>query len=102
MEHCYMEQFVNLETVTKSNDEICLRKLFNSMQNLQSLGVYSDNYGRLLLPILNSKLPSDMCTLFARKISETRWDLDEMLEKFRCELGAKEQASLTVKTAKRS
>ena len=94
MEHCYMEQFVNLETVTKSNDEICLRKLFHSMRNLQSLDVYSDNYGRLLLPILNSKLPSDMRTLFARKISETLWDLDE--------LGAKEQASLTVKTAKRS
>ena len=35
----YMEQFVNLETVTKYYDEICLRKLLNngknSMQNLR-------------------------------------------------------------------
>ena len=42
-----MEQFVNLETVTKTNDVIRLRKLFNkaenSMQNLRSLGVDSDN-----------------------------------------------------------
>ena len=34
-----MEQFMNLETVTKSNDEICLKKLLNngknSMQNLR-------------------------------------------------------------------
>ena len=52
-----MEQFVNLETVTKSNDVIRLRKLFNkvenSMRNLRSLGVDSDNYGKLLVPVLN-------------------------------------------------
>ena len=58
----YMEQFVNLETVTKSNDVIRLRKLFNkvenSMRNLRSSGVDSDNYGKLLVPVLNSKLPS--------------------------------------------
>ena len=52
----YMEQFVNLETVTKSNDVIRLRKLFNkvenSMRNLRSLGVDSDNYGKLLVPVL--------------------------------------------------
>ena len=58
----YMEQFVNLETVTKSNDVIRLRKLFNkvenSMRNLRSSGVDSDNCGKLLVPVLNSKLPS--------------------------------------------
>ena len=41
--HRYMEQFLNLETVTKPT----LRKLFNkvksSLRNLMSLGVDSDN-----------------------------------------------------------
>ena len=100
----YMEQFVNLETVTKTNDVIRLRKLFNKvenrMQNLRSLGVDSGNYGKLLAPVLNSKLPSDMRTLFARKFSGKVWNLDEMLKIFRCELEAKEQASLTVKADK--
>ena len=100
----YMEQFVNLETVTKTNDVIRLRKLFNkvenSMRNLRSLGVDSDNYGKLLVPVLNSKLPSDMRTLFARTFCGKVWDLDEMLKIFRCELEAKEQASLTVKAEK--
>ena len=49
----YVEQFVNLETVTKTNDVICLRKLLNkvenSMRNLRSLGVDSDNYGKFLV-----------------------------------------------------
>ena len=38
-----------------------------------------------------------MCTLFARKFSGKIWFLDEMLEIFRCELEAQEQASLTEK-----
>ena len=99
-----MEQFVNLETVTKTNDVIRLRKLFNKvkniMRNLRSLDVDSDNCGKFLVPVLNSKLPSDMRTLLARKFSRKVWDLDEMLEICRCELEAKEQASLTVKAEK--
>ena len=59
---------MNLETVTKPNDIIRLRKLFNkvenSMQKLRSFGVDSNNYGKLLVPFLNSKLTSDMRTLF--------------------------------------
>ena len=50
----YMEQFVNLETVTKTNDVIRLRKLLNkvenSMRNLRNLGVDSDNYEKFLVP----------------------------------------------------
>ena len=60
----------------------------------------SDNCGKLLVSVLNSKLPSNMRTLFERKFSGKIWDLDEMLEIFKCELEAKEQASLTVKTEK--
>ena len=99
-----MEQFVNLETVTKTNDVIRLRKIFNkvenSMRKLRSLGVDLDNYGKLLVPVLNAKRPSDIRTLFARKFSGKVWNLDEMLKIFRCELEAKEQASRIVKAEK--
>ena len=99
-----MEQFANFETFTKTNDVIRLRNLFNkaenSMRNLRSLGVDSNNQGKLLVTVLTSKLPSDMRTLFAPKFSGKLWGLDEMLEKFRCKLEAKEQESLTVKAEK--
>ena len=62
----YMEQFVNLETVTKTNDVIRLRKVFNkvenSMRNLRSLAVDSDNYEKLLVPVLNSVYAYFICT----------------------------------------
>ena len=55
----------------------------------------------LLAPVLNSKLPSEVRTLFARKFSGKLWNLDEVLEIFRCELEVKEQASLTLKGEKK-
>ena len=62
----YMEQFVNLETVTKTNDVIRLRKVFNkvenSMRNLRSLAVDLDNYEKLLVPVLNSVYAYFICT----------------------------------------
>ena len=74
-----MEQFVNLDIVTKSNDVFCLRKLLNkvenNMQNLRSLGVDSENYGKLVVLVLNWTLTSDMRPLFARKFSRHFWDM---------------------------
>ena len=52
-----MEQVVNLDIATKSNGVFCLRKLLNkvksNMQNLRSLGVDSENYGKLVVLVLN-------------------------------------------------
>ena len=58
----------------------------------------SDNYGKFLVPVLKlrRKFSSHMRSLFARKFGKV-YNLDEMLEIFRCELEAKEQASLTIK-----
>ena len=99
-----MEQFMNSETVTKSNCAIRFRKLLNKveniMQNLKRLSVDSDNYGKFLVPASNSKLPPDMLTLFIKKFSGKGCNLVEMLKIFRCELKGREQASLTIKTEK--
>ena len=70
------------------------------MGNLRTLGVYSNNYEKVLVLVLNAKLPFVIRTLFARKFSENVYDLDEMLKIFRCELEAMEQTSLTVKAEK--
>ena len=41
----------------------------SSISNLKSLDVNPDEYGSVLVPVLNSKLLSDMRTLFACKFS---------------------------------
>ena len=80
--------------------EELFKKVENSTQNLRFLGVDLDNYGKLFVLVLNLKLPSDVCTLFAQKTSPKVKNLDEVLEIFICELEANEQASLTVKAEK--
>ena len=50
----YMEQFVKLDKIEKSNDVSKLRTFFNkigiTMQNLESLGIETSSYGSLLIP----------------------------------------------------
>ena len=90
----YMEQFVQLDKIEKSNDVIRLRMFYNKVEitirNLKSLNIEPSTYGSLLIPVLTSKLPTDLRTLFARKFSNRVWELDELLTLFKNELEAKE------------
>ena len=57
----YMEQFVKLDKIEKSNDVSKLRTFFNKIEitirNLKSLGIETSSYGSLLIPVLTGKLP---------------------------------------------
>ena len=60
--------------------------------NLKSLNIEPSAYGSLLVPVLTSKLPTDLRTLFIQKFSDRVWELDEPLTLFRNELEAKERS----------
>ena len=91
-----MEQFVQLDKIEKSNDVIRLRMFYNKVEitirNLKLLNIETSTYGSLLIPVLTSKLPTDLRTLFARKFSDRVWELDELLTLFKNELEAKERS----------
>ena len=87
----YMERFVQLDVITKSND-ILYNQVETGICNLKTLHVNPDSYGSLLIPVLNSKLPSDLRTIFAQKFKEGIWDLSELIKLFRNELEAKERS----------
>ena len=73
-----------------------MRTFFNkieiTVQNLKSLGTETSSYGSLLIPVLTSKLPTDLRTLFARKFTGNVWLLDELLVILKNELEAKERS----------
>ena len=91
-----MEQFVKLDKIEKSNDVSKLRTFFNKIEitirNLKSLGIETSSYGSLLIPVLTSKLPTDLRTLFARTFTGNVWLLDELSVILRNELEAKERS----------
>ena len=93
--NAYMDKFVQLEVITKSSDITRLRKVCNQVEtgirNLKT-DVHPESYGSLLVPVLNTKLPGDLRTRFARTFNHGNWDLTEMMEIFKKELEAKECA----------
>ena len=90
-----MEQFVQFSKIEKINDVVHLRTFYNKVEiiirNLKSLNIEPSAYGSLLIPVLTSKLPTDLRTLFARKFSDRVWELNEPLNLFKNELEAKER-----------
>ena len=59
-----MEQFVQLDKIETNNGIICLRMFYNKVEitirNLKLLNIEPSAYGSLLIPVLNSKLLTDV------------------------------------------
>ena len=92
----YMEQFVKLDKIEKSNHVSKLQTFFNKIEimirNLKLLGIETSSYGSLLIPVLTSKLPTDLRTSFAQKFTGNVSLLDELLVTLKNELEAKERS----------
>ena len=91
-----MEQFFQLDKIEKSNDIIRLRMFYNKVEiiirNSKSLNVEPSANWLLLIPVLTSKLSTDLRAPFARKFFDRVWKLDELLTLFKNELEAKERS----------
>lgn len=64
-------------------------KISVHVRGLSSLGVAAEQYGSLLIPIIMSKLPSEIRLQIARKATSEVWKIDELLNtiKFETEAG---------------
>ena len=69
-----------------------LRNLYNqsesSVRNLRTLETDTISHGSLLLPLINAKLPTDICVLRTRIFKSEVWDLNEMTEVLGTEIEA--------------
>ena len=91
----FMTKFVQLPRIRSSNDVSNLRKIYDevefSVRNLKLLKVETSSYGSLLVPLLNKKLPNNICFNLARKFKDDVWNLDDMLIFLKTEIEAKER-----------
>ncbi|XP_068697018.1 uncharacterized protein [Montipora foliosa] len=96
----HMEEVLNLQpclTDRPSSLRFLYDKLSVHVRGLSSLGVSSQEYGSLLIPIIMSKLPNEIRLEIARKSSNEVWKIDELLDTVKGEVEARE-ASEAVKT----
>ena len=71
-----------------------LRYIFDKItvhvRGLESLGMPAERYGSLLIPIIMDRMPKEITTQIARKITQEIWPIDEILEIIGNEIAARE------------
>ena len=84
----HMEGLVKTPAVTLHDGLKQLRQFFYRIENhipsLQSLGIESELYGKLLIPLIMEKLPRELRLFISRKIEQDVWDLDTLLKTLKC------------------
>ena len=87
----HMDTLLNLESVTSQHNLTSIRRLYDQIEanirGLRSLGVTSDTYASLLLPVVIKKIPSEIQLSISCKVAE-EWTLDKVLEELKRELKA--------------
>ena len=94
----HMEDLLQVEGVTSSQNARALRQLFDHVsshvRSLKSLGVEPKSYGSLLCPVLFTKLPAELQLLISRKVTDADWNLEPLMGAIEEEIVARERLSL--------
>ena len=75
-------------------------KIRAHVRGLATLGVSSEQYGSLLIPIIMSKMPNDIRLEIARKAKNDVWQIEELLDTIKLEVEAREVCETTKTTEK--
>ena len=94
----HMEDLLQVEGVTSSQNVRALRQLFDHVsshvRSLKSLGVEPKSYGSLLCPVLLTKLPAELQLLISRKVTDADWNLEPLMGAIEEEVVARERLSV--------
>ncbi|PFX29435.1 Exonuclease [Stylophora pistillata] len=67
-------------------------KISVNIRGLKALGVKSEQYGSLLIPIIMAKLPDEIRIQVARNTSQDVWEIDSLLDLIQSEIDAREMS----------
>ena len=91
----YMDILLKLPVAPSLNDLRNLRQIYDTIESnvrdLQSLGIHADSYGNLLIPVMFSKLPEELCLIISRKFDNDTWEIDLLLQALKADLEARER-----------
>lgn len=72
-----------------------MRQIYDKVEihvrGLQALGVGTEQYGTLLIPIMMSKILEELRLILSRQFDGDNWNLDHLLKALRVELEARMQ-----------
>ena len=89
----HMEELLKLPACTNDKPS-SLRYIFDKVnvhiRGLASMGVASKDYGSLLIPVIMTKLPSDLRLRIARETQQEVWNIDDLITVIKVEVEARE------------
>ena len=92
----HMDSMLNLHRVTVATDGLRIRMVYDKIEmnvhSLQALGVKSEMYGSLLIPVIMDKIPEEFRLIISRKMKLETWDITELVAVFKEELEAREKS----------
>ena len=99
----HMDALLKLPIVSSVHETKKLRDLYDKIEinirSLKALGIESESFGNLLVPVVMEKIPSELRLIISRKFgSKETWDLDVLLNALKSELEARERCN-AVKTS---
>ena len=101
----HMDQLLKLPTCTGEKAS-SLRHIYDKInvhvQGLRTLGIDTAQYGSLFIPVVMSKLPSEIQLRVARENNEGVWELSQLMETICVEVKAREASESTKVTMGRS
>lgn len=89
----HMEELLKLNICTldkPSQLRFLCDKINVNIRGLEALGVRSEQYGSLLIPIIMAKLPAEIRVQVARNTSQDVWEIDSLLDFIQGEIEARE------------
>ena len=89
----HMEELLKLNICTldkPSQLRFLCDKINVNIRGLEALGVKSEQYGSLLIPIIMAKLPAEIRVQVARNTSQDVWEIDSLLDFIQREIEARE------------
>ena len=89
----HMEEIIKLPACTGERPS-ALRYVYDkvnvNIRGLASMGINSAQYGSLLIPIIMTKLPQELCLRIARETDKDIWEMDELMTVIKREVEARE------------
>ena len=64
------------------------------VRGLASLGIAADQYGSVLIPVIMSKLTSEIRLFVARKATDNIWKIDDLLKTIKSEVESREMREM--------
>ena len=93
----HMNKLLKLNKIKSGANVKELRTLFDQIESqvrsLSTVGVLSEHYGPLLIPIVLERLPNEISLEISRALGKSNWKIDDFLRVLKMEITARESTS---------